>query len=171
MFGLVVTAVRALPRPGGGGEDGLAALASLATIVAVVIVGAFDAVMLLPTPSAVFWPALGALAPVAATRIVVPAPRPLRMLAAGAVLVCGLVAVAHSVAQLVAMDLYGDGTRVGAVEAAVRWDPGSYRIQERLAEIDVRRGRCPVARARAERARRLFPSAPAPRRVLAECRQ
>jgi hypothetical protein len=80
------------------------------------------------------------------------------------------VAVAHSVAQLVAMDLYGDGTRVGAVEAAARWDPGSYRIQERLAEIDLRRGHCTVARSRAERARRLFPSAPAPRRVLAECR-
>ena len=171
MLGLVVTAFRALPRPGGGGEDGLAALASLATIVAVVIVGAFDAVMLLPTPSAVFWPALGALAPAAATRVVVPAPRPLRMLAATAVLVCGLVAVAHSVAQLVAMDLYGDGTRVSAVEAAARWDPGSYRIQERLAEIDLRRGHCTAARTRAERARRLFPSAPAPRRVLGECRQ
>jgi O-antigen ligase len=170
LIGLVVTALGALPRPGGGGgTDGLAALASLATIVAVVIVGAFDAVMLLPTPSALFWPALGALAPAAATRVVIPAPRALRLAAAGGLLLVGFGAAAHSAAQLMAMYVYGDGTRVAAVDAAGRWDPGSYRIQERLAESDLRRGHCTAARARAERARRLFPSAPGPRHVLAEC--
>ena len=126
LVGLVVTALGALPRQGtGGGADGLAALASLATIVAVVIVGAFDAVMLLPTPSALFWPALGALAPAAATRVVIPAPRLLRLALAGIVLVLGLGAAAHSAAQLMAMYVYGDGTRVAAVDAAGRWIRGA----------------------------------------------
>jgi O-antigen ligase len=171
LLGLLVTAVRALPRPGGGGADGLAALALVATIVAVVIVGAFDAVLLLPTPSAIVWPVLGALAPATTARVAVPVPRLLRIGAACALLIAGFGAASHSVAQLVAMSIYGDGTRTAAVDAAGRWDPGSFRIQERLAESDLRRGHCTPARARAERARRLFPSAPGPRRVLAECRQ
>jgi O-antigen ligase len=162
LVGLVVTAV-------GGRNDSLSALTLLATIVAVVIVGAFDAVMLLPTPSAIFWPALGALAAPTTARIAIPLPRAFRLAASGLVLILGLGTAAHSVAQLVAMDTYGDGTRVPAVEAASRWDPGSYRIQARLADLDLHHGHCAAARARAERARRLFPSAPEPRRVLAEC--
>jgi O-antigen ligase len=164
LCGLVVTAI-------GRRNDGAAALAMLTTIVALVIVGAFDAVLLLPTPSAVFWPALGALAPPAATRVVLPAPRVLRLAGALVVLVLGFLTAAHSTAQLIAMYTYGDGTRVAAVDAAARWDPGSYRIQARLADVDLRRGRCGPARSRAERARRLFPSAPEPRRVLASCRE
>jgi O-antigen ligase len=163
LCGLAVTAV--------GRRDSLSGLAMLATIVALVIVGAFDAVLLLPTPSAVFWPALGALAPPAAARVVLPAPRIFRFAVAGLVVVLGFLTAAHSTAQLIAMDTYGDGTHVAAVEAAARWDPGSYRIQERLAEVDLRRGHCGPARSRAERARRLFPSAPEPRRVLASCRE
>jgi O-antigen ligase len=163
MLGLVVAAI-------GERNDSLSSLALVATIIAVVIVGAFDAVMLLPTPSAIFWPAIGALSPPARARIVLPAPRIFRLPAALAVLLLGLLAAAHSVAQLVAMDAYGDGTRVAGVETAAQWDPGSYRVQTRLADIDLHRGHCGAARARAERARRLFPSAPEPRRVLEECR-
>jgi O-antigen ligase len=162
LIGLVVAAI-------GGRNDSLSTLTLLATIVAVVIVGAFDAVMLLPTPAAVFWPALGALAPPATARIVIPLPRVFRVVACGLVLIIGLCTAAHSAAQLVAMDTYGDGTRVAAVESASWWDPGSYRIQARLADMDLRRGHCTAARGRAERARRLFPSAPEPRRVLAGC--
>jgi O-antigen ligase len=169
MLGLVVTAVRALPGPGAAGTGGLASLALIATVIAAVVVGAFDAVLLLPTPSALIWPALGALAPPTAARVTWPFPRVLRLGAAAALLLVGVAGAARSVTQAMAMALYGDGVRAAAVTRAARLDPGSYRIRTRLAESDLRRGRCTGVRRNAGEAHRLFPNAPTPRRLLAAC--
>ena len=62
---------------------------------------------------------------------------------------------------------YNEG-RVGWTNAAA-WDPGSYRINMRAAELNARTGRCNTARFYARRARGLFPDADAPRRILREC--
>jgi hypothetical protein len=48
-------------------------------------------------------------------------------------------------------------------------DPGSYRIQLRLAESYAHGRSCARARPHVAAARALFPNAPAPRHVLAEC--
>ncbi len=169
VLGLVVTAARALPGPGAAGTGGLASLALLATVIAAVVVGAFDAVLLLPTPSAVLWPAIGALAPPTAARVVVSFPRLVRLASVAFLLAVGAAAATRSVTQALAMGLYGDGVRAVALTRAARLDPGSYRIRTRLAESDLRRGRCTGVRRNAGEAHRLFPNAPTPRRLLAAC--
>jgi hypothetical protein len=60
------------------------------------------------------------------------------------------------------------GTRAGWI-AAARWDPGSFRIHQRVAELHMHRGSCRNARPYAQRAQSLFPSAPGPRRILRAC--
>ena len=170
--GLVATACLALALLGlvvtawGTGVNGLALMA---TVIAVLLTGAFDAVLLLPAPAAVIWPALGALAAPAASKIVIPFPRVFRVAVGVVVLLFGGVAIWRSGSQAIAMGLYGDGSHATALTWAAQVDPGSYRIQERLAEVDLHRGRCAGVRLHAGAAHRLFPNAPAPRRALAEC--
>jgi hypothetical protein len=53
--------------------------------------------------------------------------------------------------------------------AGAMWDPGSYRINLRVAELYSRRGRCSVARGYARRAVGLFPLAPEARRIRQSC--
>ena len=140
-----------------------------AVLAAAMVVSTFDASLLLPVPALVVWTALGALWPVpggGAARIISGRARTrLRVVVA----VAGAVLVLRSGMQLVAMDAYGPGVMLASVERAARIDPGSYRIRLRAAELSMRRGRCTAARRHASAARRLFPGAPAPQRVLAAC--
>ena len=71
--------------------------------------------------------------------------------------------------RIEAMRLAGIGSIV-ALEGAVAHDPGSYRIRMRTADAYFARGQCAKARPHAEVARGLFPSAPAPKRLLEQCR-
>ena len=48
-------------------------------------------------------------------------------------------------------------------------DPGSYRIQMRIAGIGAERGRCDLVKRHAMRAHTLFPAAPEPAHLLAGC--
>jgi hypothetical protein len=159
LLGLVVSAF----------GTGIHGVALLATVIAVALTGAFDAVLLLPAPAAVIWPALGALAAPATAKVVLPFPRIARVVAAVFVVLLGTVAIWRSASQAVAMGLYGDGTRATALTYASEIDPGSYRIHERLAEVDINRGRCAGVRTHAGAAHHLFPNAPAPKHLLAEC--
>ena len=143
-------------------------LTIVATLLAVVVVGAFDAVSLLPVPTLFSWVIIGTLASSARpVREVVLTSRSRRALMAGGALV-GALFVCRSAAQMAAMGLYSSGKR-DAMELASRVDPGSYRIQMLLGKSWLERGRCDRARPHAEAARDLFPNHPAPARVLRAC--
>ena len=49
------------------------------------------------------------------------------------------------------------------------WDPGSYRINLRVAELYSRRGHCSVARSYARQAVSLFPHSPEAKRIARNC--
>ena len=155
-------------RRGSGHLPALTDLTLIATLIAVAVVGVFDAVLLLPVPSFFAWAIAGALASSA---------RPIRelVLTPGArsravMIVAGIgaIVVLRSGAQIAAMSLYSSGGR-GAVEWAQRLDPGSYRIHTLLAFTWLDRGRCKSAVPHARAARDLFPNYPAPRQILRAC--
>ena len=140
-----------------------------ATLLALVVVGAFDAVLLLPAPAFFVWTAVGALASTAKPIRewpLAPAARRRIVLAVAAI---GGVLLARSLSQVVGMAIAAEGDR-SRTELAARVDPGSYRLQIALAQQWRRAGRCDRARAHAERARDLFPDYPAPKAVLRACR-
>jgi O-antigen ligase len=143
-------------------------LTIVATLIALVVVGAFDAVLLLPTPSFFAWTVVGALATTARPIRVVPLSPLGRQRLTVAVAAVGGVLLFHSFSQVAAMTLSGGGSRE-ALELAARVDPGSYRIHMRLAQQWRAAGRCDRARPHAQRARELFPNHPAPRAVLRAC--
>ena len=123
--------------------------AVLAIIVATIVAGLFDAVLLLAVPALIVWASLGALTqPSSAVR----GPRIVTLVI---VILMSAIGVVRSAAQLVAMEMYP--TRVAT---AATIDPGNYRIQLRLAS------RCAHAKA----AQALFPNAEESRRVLRRCR-
>ena len=94
--------------------------------------------------------------------------------ARGLALVGGTLAIAlmlslRSVSQLVAMEMFSSATTVAAYDHAATADPGSYRIQMRIAELAAERARCDLVKRHAMRAHDLFPAAPEPARLLAGC--
>ncbi|HKG93573.1 MAG TPA: O-antigen ligase family protein [Gemmatimonadaceae bacterium] len=147
----------------------LAALALGATLLAAVVVGAFDAVLLLPAPALLTWATLGALAPLpAARRGIALGPDGRGWVAAALVLVGGLL-VLRSATQIGAMAYANDATGSARMERAARLDPGSYRVRIRLARLYRDRGNCAKARPHALASRNLLPNAPEPRRILSQC--
>jgi O-antigen ligase len=178
-LGLLVGAWRAADESVDSGrlDRLLPALALIATVVALIVVGAFDAVLLLPTPSLVAWAALGtfagALVSQPPARVSVAVSPLLRGLALTIVGIGLSFAVMRSAAQVTAMALYASATASGGnehtLEMAVRADPGSYRIRMRLAQAYAETRLCNRARPQAMAARALYPSAPEPRRLLITC--
>jgi O-antigen ligase len=179
LLGLLVAAARAAAQATSDGRADrlMLALALAATVLAIIAVGAFDAVLLLPTPSLIAWSILGALAgslePPPVARGDIRLPDSMRRIVIVIVVAAGGIAIVRSASQVVAMALYVAATRTGVndhtLELATRMDPGSYRIQLRLAESYAHGRSCARARPHVAAARALFPNAPAPRHVLAEC--
>ena len=177
LVGLLVGAHRAADA---AAEDGrvdrlVPALALTATVITLIVVGAFDAVLLLAAPSLIAWAALGALAgalvPAPTTRLTLPTtlwPRRALLLAVAAV---GGIAIGRSAAQLTAMTLYATAPTPATrtLQLAAHIDPGNYRIHMRLAQTYLEEHSCTRARPQALAARALFPHAPEPRRLLALC--
>lgn len=164
-LGLALGAWRRM-RAARDADEGLVALTLLATLAAVAVVGAFDAVLLLALPALLVWTALGALwTPEEAREL--PAPPGVRVLAAGLVALAAGAGVVKSAAQLAAMSIYAEGGGRESLERAARLDPGSYRIHLRLARGYGRRseGRCEHARA----AHGLYPNAVAAKRLADAC--
>ncbi len=155
-------------RSGNGRPPPLVDLTIVATIIAIAVVGAFDAVLLLPAPAFFACTVVGALASSARPIRVIPLSAIARRRLRIAVAVVGAGLLAHSLSQVTAMALSNDGSRA-ALELAAKVDPGSYRIHMRLAQQWRAAGRCDRARPHAERARELFPNHPAPRAVLRAC--
>jgi O-antigen ligase len=144
------------------------------TIVATMVVSAFDVVLLLAAPSFLVWSVLGATSGIRATggerraREVTVSRKSLSLAAAGIMLVA-LASAARSVTQAVAMSMVGRGGMTAGWVAGATWDPGSYRMNLRVAELYSRRGRCSFARGYARRAVSLFPHAPEARRIRQSC--
>jgi hypothetical protein len=73
-----------------------------------------------------------------------------------------------SAAKIYGMKLYTKGG-YDDVRAAAAYDPGSYRIQLRAAEIQASRGMCKLGYHNARNAVSLFPHAQAAQQVLLRC--
>jgi hypothetical protein len=153
-----------------GADAVLGAFALGATVVVTLVVGSFDAVLLLAPPTLFVWLLAGVLAePASAT-----SPRRIigtwvRQWAPAVVFAVGLLAAGRSALQIAAMATVTASTRPAALERASLLDPGSYRVHMRLAEAYLNAGRCDRARPEGRAARDLYPTAEAPRQLLAAC--
>jgi O-antigen ligase len=147
----------------------LASVAGAAALGVGVLEGGFDAVLLLAVPTLVLWAIAGALLPARHVVGTVTPSQKARWIVTVVFAAFGLAATLASAGRIEAMRLYSLGT-VAGLESAVGHDPGSYRIRMHAAELYANRGQCSKARAHAIVARRLFPNAPAPGRVLDQCR-
>jgi O-antigen ligase len=143
-------------------------LAIVATLIAIAVVGAFDAVLLLPVPTLFAWTIVGALASSARPVHEIPLAAGTRRGVLIAVALLGTVFVARSAAQTIAMSVFARGDRA-AMETAAAIDPGSYRIHMLLGRAWARVGRCDRAIPQAAAARDLFPNHPAPVQLLRAC--
>jgi O-antigen ligase len=150
-------------------ETVLVKVALIGTIVATLVVSAFDAALLLAAPAMLAWSVIGAASGVG--RVGRPVTLKQGMWATVVVLTLLITgaSVARSAAQTVAiLTVANGGLRDGWYVAAI-WDRGSYRINLRSAELRANRGQCASARTYARRALALFPYASAPRRILQRC--
>jgi hypothetical protein len=143
-------------------------LAIVATVIAIAVAGAFDAVLLLPVPTLFAWTLVGALASSARPIREIPlTSRSRRNLMLG-VAVVGALFVGRGATQTIAMSVFDGGERK-AMERAASLDPGSYRIRMLLARAWARAGRCDRAIPHATAARKQFPNHPAPVQLLRAC--
>ena len=166
LFGLLVGAwMRA--RGASTPHERLGAVALAATVVIAVIVGAFDAVLLIAIPSLFMWSIVGALSPAGKARTTIPAH--VRGAVLGVAVVFALMIVLRSSGQIAAMSVYTAAATTAQSSRAALFDPGSYRINMRLAEAYASRGDCARVRRYAGAARELFPNAAQPKRLLRRC--
>jgi O-antigen ligase len=168
MLALLVDGLRAV-RDGRTPEERLTACTLLGTLAILLVVGTFDAVLLLPVPALVAWTLVGALSAPTRERKAVTLSLPRRALALLAVAALGGLAVMRSASQLAAMSIFSTTSRASQLERASVLDPGSYRIHLRLAEGYARRGSCRRVLAHAGAAHDLYPNAPQPKRLLSSC--
>lgn len=150
-------------------RDPFLAVAVTATALITAGVGMFDAVLLLATPAFIVWGALGALSSPGRARRewALSATNKRRLVGAATALL--LLFTVRSAAQTLAMHAYQGGDRLTDVQRAAVWDPGSYRIQMRLADLSMSSHGCAAARPYAERASSMFPTATEPRALLRRC--
>jgi O-Antigen ligase len=151
------------------GDTVLVRLALAGTIVAAMAVSAFDAVLLLAAPALLIWTVAGAASrPRRSGRTLAPSASAWLVLAAVTILIIGG-SLARSVTQMMAMASVGTGGHTAGWVKGAALDPGSYRINLKVAQLYARRGRCGMAQPYAQRAAGLFPNAPAPKRLLRGC--
>lgn len=156
-------------RAPGTSDAVLMKVALACTIVSAMIVSALDAVLLLAAPAFLIWLILGAASGERrGGRDVDPSKKEWSLVAA-MVIAVSLVSTTRSAAQTMAMSSVGLGGRTAGWVAAARWDPGSYRINQRTADLYANRGQCGKARTYARRALGLFPSSPPARRTARRC--
>ena len=174
-FAVIVLAMVSLVADGLRGlgardeEERLAAVALIGTVVVLLVVGTFDAVLLLPLPALIAWSLLGAFSRAGRERHVVEIGGERRLAVLVAIALLGGLAIARSTTQLLAMELFNGTTRRATLEQASSYDPGSYRIHLRLAQAYLARGSCKHASSHARAARRLFPNSGEPKVVLRAC--
>jgi O-antigen ligase len=169
LMALIVRSIRDLR--GGRSEVDLehstAALMLTGTITATVIVGLFDAVLLIAVPTLFFWLLAGVLAPPVDGKQTIASG--VHGFAPLVLLGLGVLSIGRSATQIAAMSTYSTSPRLSAIESAARLDPGNYRMQMRLADAYANRGDCTQAVGHARAARKLFPNAIDPRAILRRC--
>ena len=148
-------------------HERLGAVALAATVVIAAIVGAFDAVLLTAIPSLFLWMIVGSLSPAGKARATVPAT--VRGPVFGAAVVIAVLVLLRSSGQIAAMAVYTSATTTGQAARAALFDPGSFRINMRLADSYAARGDCKHVRQYAGAARELYPNAAGPKRLLKRC--
>ncbi len=139
------------------------------TVVTTMVVSAFDVVLVLAAPSFLVWSVLGATSGIRRNAREVKISSRALGLAATALVLFSLVSSARSVTQTMAMTAVGRGAHTAGWVTGAMWDPGSYRINLRVAELYSRRGHCSIARGYAQQALSLFPHSPAARRIVRGC--
>ena len=154
------------------GDDVLLKVALATTITAAIVVSCFDAALLLAAPAFLIWGTAGAASGGSASpargREVDLSGTAWKVLAAATIfIVAG--SVLRSATETTAMSVIGRGGQTANWVNAATWDPGSYRINARVAELMSNHGRCSKARPFARQANKLFPSAYTPRRILRRC--
>ncbi len=148
-------------------DERLRAIAAAGVVVIVAVEGAFDAVLLLATPSLIFWAALGALLPpVPAAAHPEPMGRGRRAALAVAALLLGLIAAEYSALKVASMAAYS----AGQLGRAVSLDPGSFRARLRYAQLMMMRSSRTRGCAEAQAALALFPRSPDARRLASGCK-
>jgi hypothetical protein len=158
-LGLTASGLRQLRRAIDA-QEALAAVALLGIIAGVLVAGTFDAVLLLAVPAFLVWSAIGALwVPEEASS------RPAWPFVPVAVLLLSIAGVVRSASQMMAMDIYATHSDRASLVRAAQIDPGSYRLQMRLARM---RGRARCEHALAAHA--LFPTALAAAAEARGCR-
>lgn len=143
----------------------LACAALVGTLCAALVAGMFDAVLLLAAPAFFVAAATGALLPASppvVDRRLSTGDRVAAVL--GGIVVAAVVAAA-SAGQLAGILMTRDSQSRAAVEKALRYDPGDYRLELLLSRRGSCRSRIPHARA----AHALMPYHAAPRHELAAC--
>ncbi len=160
-------------RDAGDGEV-LLRITLAATIVAVIVVSCFDAVLLLPAPAFLIWGIVGAArggsgnAIAGRTRILDLTSQRWRI-AAATVLAFAAISAGRSATETNAMTIVGHGGQTANWVRGAAWDPGSYRINVRVAQLYINRGRCAKAIPFARQAVELFPSSSSAKRLLRRC--
>jgi O-antigen ligase len=165
-LGLAIRAVRDLREGGRDPERVLTPIALLGTLVATAVVGAFDAVLMIAVPTFFVWTLAGALRPpTGGAELEVRVPRFVAPFAA----VIAIAIIGRTAAQAGAIAMASTSTKVDALVRSTIFDPGNYRLRNRLAQAYISRGDCTRARPQARAARDLFPSAAEPKRYIVQC--
>ncbi len=147
-------------------DERLRAIAATAMVVVIAAEGAFDAVLLLATPTLVFWGAMGALLPPAAAPALAPMGRTRRALLSLLILATGCAAAEYSSLKIASMAAYN----AGQLGRAVSLDPGSFRARLRYAQLMMGRTSRTRGCVEAKSALALFPRSPDAKRVAAGCK-
>ena len=138
------------------------------TIVAAMVTSAFDAVLLLPAPAFLTWLILGVATGERRTETEI-AVSGKRWVAVALLLIVATISVVRSATQIISMSTVGTGGRTASWVAGALWDPGSYRINQRVADIYANRGQCRRSIPFARRAASLFPNSGTAKRALRRC--
>ena len=144
-------------------------IALAGTVVATMVVSLFDAVLLLPAPAFLIWMILGAASTDPRVDPAKATPIKTRRLLLATVFAMSIINVTRSAGQVAAMWNVGTGGQTAGWVAGAKFDPGSFRINQRAAELYSRRGQCGKARPYIRRAVDLFPSSPPARRLARRC--
>jgi hypothetical protein len=137
----------------------------LGVLVAALVAGLFDAVLLLAAPTLFTFAAAGALLPPTGAVASRALAGRVRITAVAGSLLIGLLLVLQSAGGTAAISMTGESRQRHVLEAAARLDPGNHRLRLQLAL----RGSCAQRRPHAAAAVRLLPWHEWPRRAQAAC--
>ena len=164
--GVLLTA-RAVARLTGKPDRRAAAVGGLTVLAVTLVIGCFDAQLLLPAPTLLILAGLGALLPAENPALPGSLGEAARRRLAMVVVVLGCVVGGRLLVEATAMHLYEQGGDLRMLAPKV--DPGNYRIRALLARNAADAGRCAEARRWAAAASARIPDAPFPKAVARRC--